>query len=214
MVVLKFPAFFFFFNKNGFGEAALCCAVRCCAVRWTVGLRAQSWGERERETERERERERVWGGSCVRGSHNAERHLANKGSNNNSAEGLRPRGLPLRTRHTGAQRDATTKRRGLALANIKNFVYHACHGAVPAPAPPCPLRELIVCTRLTRDSSTNRCIIASVSFPFFFFPKMFPLDQNFLMSIREGVKTADSVNSVFSGRAWKNGRTFFFLFFF
>ena len=142
----------------------LLCAVRCCAVRWTVG-----WERRAEESERERERERVWGGSCVRGSHNAERHLANKGSNNNSAEGLRPRGLPLRTRHTGAQRDATTKRRGLALSNTKNFVYHACHGAVPAP--PCPLRELTVCTRLTRDSSPNRCITASVSF--FLFSKFF-----------------------------------------
>lgn len=52
-----------------------------CVARWTGGMEGaepsragKGWG--------------VGGGSCVRGSHNAERHLANKGRNNNHTEGL------------------------------------------------------------------------------------------------------------------------------
>lgn len=78
----------------------------CCAVDCELGA----------ELRREKGYEAVL---VSEGSHNAERHLANKGRNNNSMEGFETERLSLRRRHTGAQRDATTKRRGLALSNTK-----------------------------------------------------------------------------------------------
>lgn len=65
-----------------------------CAALWTV------WAEQERERGDERER--------ARGSHNTERHLANKGRNNNSTAGSDAQsGAPFT--HTAAQRHATTR---------------------------------------------------------------------------------------------------------
>lgn len=79
----------------------------------------QSWGER------------VWGGSCVRGSHNAERHLANKGRNNNGTEGLRKKRGCLYARRTQGRRG--TPQQSAALFTPETLCgYKRSSPAVPA----------------------------------------------------------------------------------
>lgn len=78
-----------------------------CAERWTPDRESRARMKRDRRGERGgegvggrvgSEGMGVPGGSCVRGSHNAERHLANKGRNNNSLLRSGTERLSLRTR--------------------------------------------------------------------------------------------------------------------
>lgn len=138
------------------------------------------WAERRAEERREGGTRR----SCVIGSHNAERHLANKGRNNNSTEGLRRRGC-LYARGTQGRRRApqqNAKKLKKLVSDIQP--YRACYAS---------LARLIH----TLGPIHSLPLVSSAAFYFIFSP-----DQ-VLMSMR-GVKVA---RQMISGQG-ENRRSF------